>query len=54
MCSFKGAIYAFIKVLGKGPATKSDEFLDKFQGGGGSFSIQKSMMQILGTLNRAF
>ena len=40
--------------LGKDPATKSDEFLEKFQRGGGSFSIQKSIMQILGTLNRAF
>ena len=41
----------------RGPATKSDDFLEKFQGGGGgegSFSIQKSMLQILETLNRAF
>ena len=40
--------------LGKDPATKSDEFLEKCQRGGGSFSIQKSILQILGTLNRAF
>ena len=37
--------------LGKGPTTKSDEFLEKFQGGG-SLSIQK--LQFLGTLKRAF
>ena len=40
--------------VGKGPATKSDEFLEKCPRGGGSFSIQKFMLQILGTLNRAF
>ena len=28
-------------ILGKGPATKFDEFLEKFQREGGSFSIQK-------------
>ena len=39
--------------LGKGPATKSDETLEQCQGGGGAFSIQKFIMQILGTLNRA-
>ena len=39
--------------LGKDPATKSDEFLEKFKGGG-TFSIQNFMLQILGTLNRAF
>ena len=33
--------------LGKGPATKSDEFLEKFQKGGGSFSIQKFILQNL-------
>ena len=34
---------------------KSDEFSENFQrGGGGSFSIQKFILQILGTLNRAF
>ena len=38
--------------LGKDPATKSDEFLEKCRGGG-SFSIQKFILQILGTLNRA-
>ena len=33
------------------PATKSDEFLEKCQrGGGGAFSIQKFILQILGTL----
>ena len=40
--------------LGKDPATKSDKFLEKCQRGGGSFSIQKFILQILGTLNRAF
>ena len=34
--------------LGKGGATKSDEFLEKFQRwGGGSFSIQEFISQIL-------
>ena len=33
--------------LGKGHATKSDEFSEKFQGGGGSFSIQRFILQIL-------
>ena len=41
-------------VLGKGPATKFDEFSEKCHRGGGSFSIQKFMLQILGTFNRAF
>ena len=42
--------------LGKGGADKLDEFLEKFQRAGGraAFSIQKFMLQILGTLNRAF
>ena len=40
--------------LGKGPAAKSEEFLEKFQRGGESFSIQKIMLQILGTLNSHF
>ena len=40
--------------LGKGLATKSDEFLKSAKGVGGSFSIQKFILQILGTLNRAF
>ena len=31
----------YILYLGKGPATKSDEFLETCQRGGGSFSIQK-------------
>ena len=35
--------------LGKDSGTKSDEFSEKFQRGGGSFSIQKFMLQILGT-----
>ena len=43
-----------IILLGKGGATKSDEFSEKCQRGVGSFSIQKFMLQILGTLNRAF
>ena len=34
--------------------TKSDEFPEKFQREGRSFSIQKFMFQILRTLNRAF
>ena len=38
--------------LGKGLATKSDDFLEKCQRGAGSFSIQKFILQILGTLNR--
>ena len=36
-----------IILLGKGGATKSDEFSEKFQRGGGSFSIQKFILQIL-------
>ena len=36
--------------LGKDPATKSDKFLEKCQRGGGGFSIQKFILQILGTL----
>ena len=49
-------IYAFIyctkwtgvtDALGKGQATKSDEFSEKYQ-------IQKFLLQILGTLNRFF
>ena len=43
-----------IILLGKGGATKSDEFSEKFQRVGGSFSIQKFILQTLGTLNRAF
>ena len=39
--------------LGKGQASKLDEFSEKCQRGE-SFSIQKSMLQILGTLNRVF
>ena len=35
--------------LGKGPATKSDEFLEKFQKGEGGIFSQKFMLQILGT-----
>ena len=38
---------------GKGGTTNSREFLEKFQRGEGSFSIQKFILQILGTLNRA-
>ena len=33
--------------LGKLPPTKTDEFLEKFQTGGGSFPIQKFLLQIL-------
>ena len=35
--------------LGTGGVSKTDEFSEKFQrgGGGGSFSIQKFMLQIL-------
>ena len=39
---------------GKGCATKSDEFSEKSQRGGGSFPIQKFILQTFGTLNRAF
>ena len=39
--------------LGKGQASKLDEFSEKCQRGE-SFSIQKFMLQILGTLNRVF
>ena len=36
-------------------AIKLDEYLEKFQReGGGSFSIQKFILQILGTLNSVF
>ena len=42
-------------LLGKGGATQSDEFLEKFQRGeGGGVIFQKFIMQILGTLNRFF
>ena len=41
--------------LRKGLATKSDEFSENCQGGGGwSISIQKIMLHILGTLNKTF
>ena len=43
-------------MIGAGRAAKTDEFSEKFQRGagrGGSFSIQKYLLQILGTLNRA-
>ena len=44
-----------LDTLGKDSCAKSDEFSEKFQGGArGAFSIQKFMLQILGTLNRAF
>ena len=33
--------------LEKGGYTKSDEFSERFQRGGGAFSIQKFMLQIL-------
>ena len=41
-------------IYGKGQATKSYEFSEKCQRGGGSFSIPKFILQILGTLNKAF
>ena len=44
----------FIRHIGKDGGTKLDEFSEKFQRGGGSYSIQKFMLQVLGTLNRAF
>ena len=37
--------------LGKGGASKTDEFLEKFQTGGGSFPIQKFMLQIFAIIN---
>ena len=38
--------------LGKDGISKSDEFLEKFQkGGGGSFPIQKFMLQIFAIIN---
>ena len=41
--------------LGMSSATKLDEFSEKcYGGGGGSLSIQKIILQILGTLNRVF
>ena len=44
-----------LDTLGKDSCAKSDEFSEKFQGGArGAFSIQKFMLQILRTLNRAF
>ena len=36
-------------LLGTGPATKLDEFSEKFQGGGAPFSILKFILQILET-----
>ena len=41
-------IYFYVSLYGKGGATKSDEFSEKCQrGGGGSFSMQKLILQIL-------
>ena len=40
--------------LGKGGCAKSGEFSEKCLGGGRSLSIQKLMLQIMGTLKRAF
>ena len=40
--------------LGKGQATKLHEFSESAKRGGGSFSIQKFILQILGALDRAF
>ena len=45
----------FVTQLGKGTATKSDEFSEKCQrGGGGHFHSKKFILKILGTLNGAF
>ena len=40
--------------LGKDGCAKSDEFSEKFQRGKGSFSIQKFVLHILGTLTYMF
>ena len=37
--------------LGTGGPTKADEFSEKFQGGGGSFSIQKFILQIFAIID---
>ena len=37
--------------LGKDGPTKTDEFLEKFQRGGGPFPIQKFMLQIFAIIN---
>ena len=39
------------QTLGKGGVSKTDEFLEKFQKGGGSFPIQKFMLQIFAIIN---
>ena len=36
-----------VPVLGTGQGTKTDEFSENFQKGGGSFSIKKIMLQML-------
>ena len=41
-------VWSSIPLSRKRPATKSDDSLEKFQKGGGSFSIQKFILQILG------
>ena len=40
-----------MELLGKDGISKSDEFLEKFQKGGGSFPIQKFMLQIFAIIN---
>ena len=53
--SFRSDLRKKMHRLGTGRATKSDEFSEKFQRGEGvSLSIQKFIIQILGTSNRAF
>ena len=47
-------IASICRKLGKDGGTKLDEFSEKFQRGGGSYSIQKFMLQILGTLTGLF
>ena len=56
---FIASFQYFFCYLGKGPATKSDEFSEKCQregrwGEGGHFQSKKYILQILGTLIRAF
>ena len=44
----------YTKLLGKDPATKSDNFFEKVPKGGGLFSIQKFILQIFGSFNQTF
>ena len=45
------AINPYLERLGTDGPTKKDDFLEKFQGGGGSFPIQKFMLQIFAIIN---